>query len=584
MVKDITKAIQIKELMETMLEAIQEMMKALNNRTLESFYEMSSDLREAFIQIKKAAEIEIEEQVYIELDKTVQNCIVSLDRLLRYAKYNRDKAMQKVEFELWPLMRIMYVKFYFMSLIYPDKKKMDEWYRTEGKELCKNYYLERAKKTGEYKYDVSIMVTAYNKLEYTKFCVERILANLPENIKCELILFNHGSSDGTKEFFEQICPTKQIDFAINGFGSRSVLWTFEGKYLLGISNDVLITTDMIEIMYDAFEENSDYGFAVPMTSNVSNLQVPITFNNGGKRCLPKSYDNIEEFDRYAKEINRRDKRLEEVRFRLCDPLDFMRAECYDLDGEISLLSLVVTKDYELMFPDDYRSMYIRRAGYKNIHMKDLYAHHFGSITIRDANLTAKNYSYGREKFFKKNGIDPWGKGYCWKYELFNRLLCDKANSKQVLGINCGMGSNLLKIQQEINENTGNEDVKMVSMVGDQRHVPDALAITDEVYLHNGWEDIKENIKESYDYILVDEKIEEGDYQSHVRKLYEHVALDGVLIVFVPETRDDIKKWIFDSYDDVIMTEECSITYEIDEVVTSDMPQSGNYLFWKKSNK
>ena len=119
------------------------------------------------------------------------------------------------------------------------------------------------------------------------------------------------------------------------------------------------------------------------------------------------------------------------------------------------------------------------------------------------------------------------------------------------------------------------------MIENQRYVPDLLAITNEVLVHSGWCDIKENIKDEYDYILVDEKIDEDDYQSNIKKLYEHVATGGVLIVFVPETREDIRKWVLESYDDVTITEKCNIMYEIDDVITDDMPKSGNYLFWKK---
>lgn len=582
MVKDQVKAIQIKDLMETLLEAIPDMMRMLSERSLDEFFELSSDLCQALYQIKKVAEIEKDDLVYDELAKTAYNCIVSLKRLLLYAKYNREKTMQKIEFELWPLLRIMHVRFYFMSLIYPDKEKMDEWYRTEGKELCKNYYWDEAEKTGKYKYDVSIVVTGYNKLDYTKMCVEKILNNLPRNIKCELILFNHGSSDGTKEFFERICPTKQFDIEINGAGTGALMFAYEGKYIFSISNDVLITPNMIEILYDAFEENEDYGFAVPMTSNICNIQTPVKLNNGTKRDLPQKYNNIDELEKFAKEINIRDKRLEEVRFRLCDPLAFIRSKCYDLGKEISLLSLTLTCEYTLMFPDDYRSMHIRRSGYKNIHMKDLYAHHFGGVTIKDEKLVSKDYKEGRRAFLEKNGIDPWGKAFCWSYELFDKLPCDKGDSKQILGINCGLGSNILKIQQEIRENTGNADVKIVTITERERYVPDLLTISDEVMLHRGWSDIRENIKDDYDYILVDSMLEDDEYQINIKKLYEHIVSGGTMIVLVPETRNDMKEWIKTHYDDVQETAKSKMIYEIDEEYESNLLQYGNYLFWKKS--
>lgn len=578
MVRNQEKAIQLKELMETLLEAIPEMMDLLQKNSLSDFYQLSEDYHAALSQIKQVAEQENEEE-YLEVKNIAHNCLVSLERLLQYAKYNREKAMQKIEFEFWPFLRIMHIQFYFFALIYPDKEKMDEWYAGEGKELCKNYYVEEAERIGNYKYDVSILITAYNKLEYTQLCVQKILENLPKDIKCELILRNHGSTDGTKEFFEKICPTKQIDFAINRAGSKSTWFTYEGKYVFLVSNDVLITPNMIETLYEAFEENDDYAFAVPMTPNISNLQVPLKLNNGNSDELI-SYETVEELDVVAREFNKRNPRKEEVRYRLCDPLAFLRNRCANLQDRTSLMAIEFTQHTKSMFPDDLRSMYMRRAGYKNVLMKDLIAHHYGSITIKDENLQAKNYAKGRELFLDNNGIDPWGHGFCWTYALFDKLLCNKSDCKQILGINCGMGSNILKIQQEIKEHTGNL-VHVTALTDNQRHVPDLLSLTDLVLVHEGWQDIRGGVTEMYDYILVDDNI--GDeYQKNINALYSHVEAGGKLIVFLRENEDKVFTWIKEKYDNVVVSEKTSICYEIDEEIVPNMPIGGYYLILSKN--
>lgn len=582
MVKNQEQAIQVKELLETLLEAVCEIQNFLVNDQLKDFHELSFEIKEILTQLKSVAESQRDDEVYAELEKSLTNSIVSLERIIKYAKYNKEKAMQKIEFELWPLLRCTHVRFYFSALIYPDKEKMQQWYRTEGNDLCKNYYLEDAKKTGKYKYDISIIIVGYNKVEYTKLCVENVLKNIPQNLKCELILFNHGSSDGTKEYFESICPTKQIDLEVNGAGTKCIYFVSEGKYVLSISNDVIVTPNSIEIMYEALENDKQIAYAVPMTSNVSNLQAPLFLENGGINTCIDRYGNFEELDKITRKHNIYNKDREEMRFRLCDPLSITRNDCYSIQEDVSLYALLLSQGYQLMFPDDFISMHFRRLGYKNVLLKDIYCHHFGSVTIGDLKLKTKDYGDGRKKFLETNGIDPWGKGYCWTYELFNKLLCNKADSERILGINCGMGSDILKIQQEIKQNTGNGDVKIINFTDRQRYVSELKGISEDVYKHKGWNDIIDRLEGKYDYILVGDRIEESmPYQDNISELYKHVSVGGKIIIFVPETRSNIKKWIKDTYEGVTETESCDIVYEIDDTLTSDMPQKGNYLIWSK---
>ena len=94
-------------------------------------------------------------------------------------------------------------------------------------DLSKNWYLEEAAQTGKYKYDVSVLILAYNHLDYTRRCVESFLQTVPPDLNYELILVNHGSSDGTKEYFEKIGPHKQLNIAVNGGGG--LLYTVSSK-------------------------------------------------------------------------------------------------------------------------------------------------------------------------------------------------------------------------------------------------------------------------------------------------------------------------------------------------------------------
>ena len=125
-------------------------------------------------------------------------------------------------------------------------------------------------------------------------------------------------------------------------------------------------------------------------------------------------------------------------------------------------------------------------------------------------------------------------------------------------------------------------MKIINFTDRQRYVSELKGISEDVYKHKGWNDIIDRLEGKYDYILVGDRIEESmPYQDNISELYKHVSVGGKIIIFVPETRSNIKKWIKDTYEGVTETESCDIVYEIDDTLTSDMPQKGNYLIWSK---
>jgi GT2 family glycosyltransferase len=143
---------------------------------------------------------------------------------------------------------------------------MEKYYREEMHSLGSNQYINNAVLTGEYRYDLSIAVIAFNKLEYTKQCVESILKYVPKDLHYELILINHGSTDGTKEYFESISPTKQLDIFINGGGLAAYTYICEGKYFMLVSNDVIVTENAIANMIKCMESDEKIAWVVPATS------------------------------------------------------------------------------------------------------------------------------------------------------------------------------------------------------------------------------------------------------------------------------------------------------------------------------
>lgn len=230
---------------------------------------------------------------------------------------------------------------------------------------------------------------AYNHLDVTRTCLQNLLQNLPGGITYELILYNHGSNDGTREFFEGIAGAHVINAAINHAFNPMANRAIKGKYGLYISNDVFIGENAIDNMYRAFTEHDDYGWIVPSTPNVSNLQT-----------IYADYNDREGFMDFAHRNNIYDEKRHEVRTRLCNPIHMLRTDDY-CQFQLEYYEQMYGVTNVSSFPDDKVSLWMRRHGYKNILAKDAYCHHVGSVTHRHDFDSEKRqiafYNAGRKK-------------------------------------------------------------------------------------------------------------------------------------------------------------------------------------------
>lgn len=460
----------------------------------ELFQKTFEELTNHLQMIQKISEHLKEEECALNLPAASASVLYSLQEIVAYSRTDMHKAYHKIEYELIPLMEEMKMNFYFWGTVYADKDKMKDYYEHDMFLLFTNKYTAASEATGTYKYDISIIVTAFNKLDITKICIFSLLKHLPRNLKYEIILVNHGSDDGTKDFFEQIQPHKQINIAVNGGGLGAVNRIVEGKYAICISNDIIVTPNSIENLYKCITSDDSIAWAVPATSNVSNLQ-----------SIPADYENLHELFSYGADNNQSDSTRWEQRVRLCNPMDIRRISSFLDAGCFSHYF----SHAPMQFPDDKISLLLRRKGYKMMLVKDAYCHHFGSITLKDE-IGRKNelsfYESGRKIFNELFGIDPWGLGFIFDPQLFKNFCFDKNGHVNILGINCGLGSNPLKIKESLKETSKNTDVYLLNCTTDARFVQDLRGISDEVILFSDWLDLFHNTAK-YDYIIADDGLE-----------------------------------------------------------------------------
>ena len=465
--------IQILELLETMQEACQELYTGAEQGDAVSFDQLCGDLTFGLTNILEVLE-DVETSGAKKLCPACQSILDSIRRVKEFFQSDRGMCLRKIEFELLPLLQEAYANYYFFQYIADHPEHLPEYQAHEQARLFTNEYIDDALERGSFKYELSIYVLGYNKLDYTKMCVESLLANLPANLNYELILVNHGSSDGTKEYFESIHPDKQLDIAVNGGGAGAVYRILEGEFTLMISNDVVVTPHAVENMLACIRSDPKIATVVPTTPNISNLQT-----------IPAEYSSLEELKDFALKNNCLDPFRWEQRVRLCNPIQIKRASSYYSAKGLCVSGMFHTTNpvYSLSFPDDRLSLLWRRNGYKLILAKDAYCHHFGSVTLRDEiqqQNEEKYYKEGRLEFLKAYGVDPWGTGFCFDPAFLKRIVGNEQGHVEILGIGCGLGSSALKIKEQIKEYCHNTDYRLTFFTDDDRFLADLWGIGDLV--------------------------------------------------------------------------------------------------------
>lgn len=463
----------------------------------------------------------VEPSVTLPLRSQAANLSLAAARSL--CKTAREEGLSKLEYELIPILEEAYMEFYYTAYAAPDPERKKKYFEQDIYELASNKYINESIKTGQFPYELSIVITAYNKLDYTKQCIESLLRNIPEGLNYELILFDNGSSDGTADYFRSLRPNKLFQSHINWGGGLAIARITEGKYSLGICNDVLICENAIANMLSCIRSDERIARIVPCTPNVSNLQ---NFPSE----IPPDYKDYEGLQSFAKQNNILDPRRWEDRTRLCDPLAL-------LDSRAAISREGVCFNGYLgsfnAFPDDRLSLLLRRRGLRQILQKDAYCFHYGSVTLRDELKTQPDiYTEGRKQFKKNFGIDPWGTGMCFNSCFLKRRVGDETGQADVLGINCGQGSNSLKIKMQLREYCPSAECILLNVTDNPGFFPDLRGISDEAQFIQRVEDFNDFLqKRSFRYVVWDDPFLMNDsFQNIIQQVMEHIQPGGTIFI------------------------------------------------------
>ena len=313
---------------------------------------------------------------------------------------------------------------------------------------------------------VSIVVLAYNKLEYTKMCIESLF-EYTSHIDYELITVNNGSSDGTEEFFNSLPNRKKINIknnvgGVSGFNAG--LFYAEGKYLVYVGNDLILTKKWLDNLLNCIKSDDNIGFVAPGSNILSNYQ-----------AIPINYTNIEEMHSFAEKYNISDSNKWEERLRVMPLTMVIKKELFDRTGGFD------HRYYFGEFSDDDFSFTIRRLGYKLIYAADTFIHHFGSITGSEAKRNNNSLGIGYKIFTDKFNIDPWKEASFDNNIIECIALLKNIKDLKILGINCFCGGTTLQIKN-ILLREDIEGVEVINYTSNNKYEIDLKTVSNKVII------------------------------------------------------------------------------------------------------
>lgn len=468
-------------------------------------------------------------------DKLLVNIFHSLERIMEMSKTRDLKCSPKIEFELSPLLKMLGISFYYCSFIKGDQEKEDHFEKYEYNSLIANDYIKESQKTGQYKYEVSFVIFAYNKLEYTKQCVESFLKTVDPNLNYELILVNHGSSDGTKEYFQSVGCTKQIDIKENDlvFSSAIASLAVEGQYLFYISNDIIFCENSISNLLACFKSEEAIRFAVPSTTNMLNNQEP---------TLPESCTSVSDIVKWGNTNNVSNPNLWERRVMLHNPVAIHNS-C-DMIGENAMLLV----PFFLKFTgfegnDETISGIIRRNGMKMMLAKDAFCYHADHVTRKNARYDT-DAAYRQRKYDAleraKSKSFVTGRGY--SRTMMQEIPIKGSDHKDILGLQCGLTSNPFRVKEQFREKLQNLDCKIKNIQDSDEFFQEISSFSDETVLVETYSKLEQEVSGKTYYCIIWEDafhfpVDEATFYP---LLLDSLVDEGVLLVGQPS--EEAKKF------------------------------------------
>ncbi|MEX5284805.1 glycosyltransferase family 2 protein [Selenomonas sputigena] len=396
--------------------------------------------------------------------------------------------------------------------------------REEASHRLENFYVR------EPRFRVSIILTAFNKLEYTKIAVENIYRHTDfERLGVELITVNNGSSDGTAEYFASLPNEKKMDLAVNIPGQQCCHYLAEGKYTVGFANDVVATSRWLDNLLACIESDERIFWVVP-TCNADG----ISNNQGTEVSYQNTFRDMDKMQVFAAQHNHADPSKWED-FSLLMP--FLSIYRTLRQQEFSLCDLRYAK--ELLFIDDDLSTMLRRTGYRQVLARDTFMHHFGSVTLDENRAVYEEKMEEMRKVYQKKwGVDAWdSRKY---FRCFEEILppISAGEKTSCLVLEPLFCISMFRVLNHFRRQ-GAAGARFVAAGIDRRYEPDAKPFFDVCVFRDSWSEVLAEIEGEFSLIISGCLLNDmflGHIEPFLERLYDHLAPGGHIILPVSNRR------------------------------------------------
>ena len=242
---------------------------------------------------------------------------------------------------------------------------------------------------------ISIIVLTFNQRKLTKQFIESLQKHT--SVKYELIFVDNGSTDNTKEYFEQLQQTNnnvKYIYNINNIGyakaNNQGIRSSSGDYVVLLNNDVILTDGWLERLIACAESDPFAGVVAPCTNKAVGQQV-VNYNIGKKESEIQLFASLLAMKNAGKWF-----------------------EVHRVIGFCMLIKKEVLQKIGMLderfgpggFEDYDFCLRVKQAGYKIMVASDIFIYHIGGKGYSDNNLDydrlrQNNVTIFIEKWVKK---------------------------------------------------------------------------------------------------------------------------------------------------------------------------------------
>jgi len=382
------------------------------------------------------------------------------------------------------------------------------------------------------KTEVTIVVIAYNRPEVTRLCIESLLKYTNGiNYKLALVYNDNPGNEDILEYFNTVEYQNKVVMHISrnagaAFAYQQIMKYVEGKYIVHLPNDVIVTPNWLNNLIKCAESDIRIGMVNPVSSNVSNLQqVNLKFNN------------YEEMQDEARKFNISDPKKWSERLRLITLATLFKRECLSIVGDI------FDPGFAHNFGDDDITFRVRRAGYKAILAEDTWVHHDhkrDNMSYEDAEKYNENLMIGRNHFREKYyGIDAWDDVNNFIPEILPHIRKPDNDKCTVLGIDVRCGTPILEIKNQLRKQDV-FDTECCAATFEGKYFIDLQTIcgADNVVTCSAVE-VSDNFPpKAFDYIIIGENINGySEPYKVIKNAYSLLKKGGNLYFYLKNTYD-----------------------------------------------